>query len=198
MKATMVSRSGKCLSRGLLTSAVLASTLLCRRNLGRRFCRGNRSARLAHRFRFRLGGSLFRGSRLGGLCGLQRLVLFGLGWLRLLRHTLRLAAALGGTLIDQRDGLGQGDGLLRLVAGNGGIDAARGDIGAIAAALGHHGTESGMLAERLAWIGAKTPARPLCDFFRDQRHRAVEADVEHLVTGFKTRIGFFMPYERTE
>ena len=56
-----------------------------------------------------------------------------------------------------------------------------------------------MLAERLARIGAEaTAARPLGDLLRDQRHRAIEADVEHLIAGFQARIGLFVTHERAE
>jgi hypothetical protein len=56
-----------------------------------------------------------------------------------------------------------------------------------------------MLAERLAGIGAEAAAaRALCDLFSNQCHRAIEADVEHLIAGFKTRIGLFVPHERAK
>ena len=61
-----------------------------------------------------------------GLCRLC-----GLGLLRL----ASLAAALGRALVDQRDRLRQRDGVLILVARNRGIDAAGGDVSAIAAVL---------------------------------------------------------------
>src|SRR6201999_2151640 len=95
--------------------------------------------------RFRLGGGLLRGRllldrlgvgvRLGRFC--RRLLgcrLCGFG------TALRLAAALGDTFVDQRDGLRQRDGLFRLVARDGGVDATRGDIGAITAALDRDST----------------------------------------------------------
>src|SRR5258707_375397 len=56
-----------------------------------------------------------------------------------------------------------------------------------------------MLAERLAGVGAETTAaRTLGNFFGDQCHRAVEADVEHLVAGFEARIGLLVAHERAE
>ena len=56
-----------------------------------------------------------------------------------------------------------------------------------------------MLAERLAGIRAEAAAaRSLGDLFRDQRHRAIEAAVEYLVTGFQARIGLFVTHERAE
>ena len=123
----------------------------------------------------------------------------GLGGLGLLAAPLRLAAALGDPFIDQGDGFGQGDAVLGLVARDGGVDPARGDIGAVAATLDRDAAERWMIAERLAGISAEPPAaRALGDLLRDQRHRAIEPDVEHLVAGLKAGIGFLVPHEWPE
>ena len=60
----------------------------------------------------------------------------------LLGATLRFAAALGGALVDQRDRFGNRDGLRRLVARDGGVDAAGGDVSAIAAVLDRDAAEA--------------------------------------------------------
>src|SRR6202012_2227840 len=79
-----------------------------------------------------------------------------------------LAAALGRALVDQRDRIRQRDRILVLVAGNGRVDAARGDVSAIAAVLDRDRAERGVIAERLARIGAEAAAaRALGDFLRD-------------------------------
>src|SRR6185312_13246579 len=76
---------------------------------------------------------------------------------------------------------------------------AGGDIGAVSAIFERHRTERRVLAQRLAWVGAETPAaRTFLDFLRNQRDRSVEADVEHFVAGFKARIGLLMAHERSE
>ena len=86
-----------------------------------------------------------------------------------------------------------------LSLGNGGVDAAGGDIGAVAAALDRDAAERRMIAQRLAGIGAEAAAaRALGDLLRDQRHRAVEADVEHLVAGLEAGIGLLVLHERPE
>ena len=71
---------------------------------------------------------------------------------------LRLAAALGCALVDQRDGFVQRDRVLGLVARDRRIDPAGGDIGAVAAVLDRDAAEARMIAERLAGIGAEAAA----------------------------------------
>src|SRR4029079_15828985 len=79
------------------------------------------------------------------------------------------------------------------------VDAAGRDVGAVAAVLDRDATQARMLAKRLAGGGAyAAPARALGDLFRDQRHRAIEADVEHFVAGLEARIGLFVTHERAE
>src|SRR5205807_2028414 len=52
---------------------------------------------------------------------------------------------------------------------------------------------------RCVGIGAEAAAaRPLGDLFSNQRHRAIEADVEHLIAGLQARIGLFVAHERAE
>src|SRR6185437_2997784 len=172
---------------------------LCSRSLGIRLDRG---ARLADGVRFRLGRFLRRSllHRFGGfrLVGFRLVWLsfglfgiLGLGCLHCLLCSLlgfRLAAALvsslGRALVDQRDGFRQRDRVLFLVARDRRVDAARGDIGAVTAALDGDCAERGMIAELLAGIGAEAAAaRTLGNLFRDQRHGAIEADIEHFVTG---------------
>src|SRR6185369_380540 len=116
--------------------------------------------------------------------GLLRRGLFRCG---LLGAALRLAATLGGTLVDQRNGLGERDRLRRLVARDRGVNTAGRDVGAIAAVLDRDAAKAWMLAQRLAGIGAEAAAaRALCNLLRNQRHRAVEADVEHFIAGLET------------
>src|SRR2546423_13059041 len=56
-----------------------------------------------------------------------------------------------------------------------------------------------MIAQGFSGISAETStARTLCDFFRDQRHRAVEADVKDFVAGFQAGVGFLVLHERAE
>ena len=87
----------------------------------------------------------------------------------------------------------------RLVARDRGVDAAGRDIGAVAAALDRDTAKRRMIAERLAGIGAETAAaRALGDLLGDQRHRAIEPDVEHLVAGLEAGIGLLMAHERPE
>src|SRR5258707_450714 len=112
---------------------------------------------------------------------------------------LRLAATLRHAFVDQRDGFFERNGLLRLVAGNGGVDAARGDIGAIAAALDRDAAKGWMIAQGLAGIGPEAPAAwAFCNVFSNQRHGTIEADVEHLVAGLEAGIGFLVADERAE
>src|SRR5438309_1196422 len=149
MKATRASGVGKLLSRFLGTlSAGLAGALLrrrfgcccgfCRRRLGGG-C--DRRARLAGGFRFRFCGSLLRRRFLGGFrcvgigCLGGGLLRRGLLRCSLLGAALRFAAALGGALVDQRDGFGERNRLWRLVARDRGVDAAGRDVGAVAAVL---------------------------------------------------------------
>src|SRR6185436_12098423 len=136
----------------------------------------------------RFCGGLLRCRLLGRLwrVGIGRLVgsllWRGLLCCSLLGAALRLAAALGGALADQRDGLGERDRLGRLVARDRGVNAAGRDVGAIAAVLDGDAAKARMLAERLAGIGAEAAAaRAFGDLLRNQRHRAVEADIEHLI-----------------
>src|SRR4051812_29888685 len=75
-----------------------------------------------------------------------------------LRPALRLAAALGGALVDQRDGLGERDRLGRLVARDRGVDPAGRNVGAIAAVLDGDAAKARMLAERLTRVGAEAAA----------------------------------------
>src|SRR5882672_7549415 len=129
-----------------------------------------------------------------------RLFCFGrLGGLGLLGAPLRLAAALGDAFVDQRDGFFERDGLLRLVAGDGGVDAARRDIGAVAAALDRDAAKGRMLAQRLAGIGAEAAAaRAFQNLLGNQRDRPVEPDIEHFVAGLEAGIGFLVAHERAE
>src|SRR5262249_42944038 len=125
------------------------------------------------------------------------LVASGLGALgRLLRFGL--AATLGRALVDQCDRLGQRDRILLELGRDRGVDAARGDTGAVAAALHRDSAKRRVIADRLAGIRTKAPARALCGLLRDQRHGAIEADVEHLVAGLQARIGLVMAHERPE
>src|SRR5947207_636049 len=213
MKATRASGVGKLLSRFLGTlSAGLAGAFL-RRRFGSwrwlcRSCLGNHRdwrARLAEGIRFRLCCQLFRRRLLGGFrcigIGSLRRGLLRRGLLRcsLLGAALRLAAALGGALVDQRNGFGERNGIRRLVARDRGVDAAGRDVRAVPAVLDSDATEARMLAERLAGIGAEAAAaRALGDLFSNQRHRAVEADVEHLIAGFQAGIGLFVTHKRSE
>src|SRR6185312_1361951 len=100
--------------------------------------------------------------------------IFGLGRLRCLLCSLlgfRLSAALGCALVDQRDRFRQRDRILFLVARDRRVDAARGDIGAVAAALHCDRAERGMIAELFAGIGAEAAAaRALGDLLRIQGH----------------------------
>src|SRR5271170_2843707 len=125
-------------------------------------------------FRFRrLGGRLLRCSGLRGLAAARRLAA---GPLR----------ARG----DERQSLVQRDRLRRLVAGQGGVDTVMGDVGPVAAVLHQHGAALvRMVAERAAGVAAEAAARALGDFLRDQRHRAVEADVEHIVARLDIGVG---------
>src|SRR6185437_3341293 len=183
-----------------LSGALLGPRLRRSRRFGRRSlrCGGNRRARLADGNRFRLGGLLRRRlfHWLGwlGHLGIRR------GRLRLRRLPgLALAAAFGRPLVDQRDRLGERDRVLVLVARNRGIDAARGDIGAIAAVLDRDRAKGRMVAELPARVGAEAPAAgSLRQLLRNQRHRAVEPDVEDLVAGLQARIGFVMLHEWPE
>src|SRR5258708_15228913 len=167
MNATMASRSGKLLSRCLLTClAVGLAHALLRDGLWR--LRGRR-----------LGGSRHRRARLAGRCGGVRFPFRCgffrsglLGWLlrghicldrRFLCRSLflasrGLAAALGGALVDQRNGLLECDSLRRLVARQRGVDTVDAAIGAIAAVL-HGDGAAGLrsLAGRLAGIAAEAP-----------------------------------------
>jgi hypothetical protein len=62
--------------------------------------------------------------------------------------------------------------------------------GAIATVLQRDDAAAGVIAERLAGVGAEpAAARTLGDFLRDQRDRAIEADGENIVAGFKAGIG---------
>ena len=73
------------------------------------------------------------------------------------------------------------------------------DVGAVAAVLDGDAAEARMLADRLAGIGAEAAAaRTLGDLLGDQRHRAIEADVEYFVAGFQARISLFVTHERPE
>src|SRR6185436_1038683 len=153
----------------------------------------------------RFCGGLLRCRLLGRLwrVGIGRLVgsllWRGLLCCSLLGAALRLAAALGGTLVDQRNGLGERDRLGRLVARDRGVDAAGRDVSAVAAILHCDAAKARMLAERLARVGAEAAAaRALGDLFRNQRHCTIEADVEHLIAGFQAGIGLFVTHERAE
>src|SRR5581483_711512 len=73
-----------------------------------------------------------------------------------------------------------------------------GDIGAVAAVLQCNGTKARMIAKRLAGISAEAPARTLCGLLGNQRHGAVESDIEDLVARFQARIGLVMADEWPE
>src|SRR6202163_426913 len=204
-KATMASGLGKTLSPCFATlSACLANALLSRRlgGLGGgRFAHPrHRCARLAGGFGFRLGRGFFRDrlfDRLRWLC-----ICFRLGWFRrlgLLGAPLRLGAAFGHAFVDQRDRFRQRDGVRRLVARDRGVDAAGGDIGAIASVLDRDAAKGRMIAQGFSGIGAKTTsARAFRNFFGNQRDGPVQSDVEHLVAGLQAGIGFLMAHERAE
>ena len=166
-KATMASRAGKPLSRcfatypralpALFFAGALAALALQRMSWRRR----HRRAGLADGIGLRLCRGFLRDRLLGRLRRLRIGLRLGRRLLRrrlLLGAPLRLAAALGDALVDQRDGFFQRDGFLGLVARDGGVDAARGDVGAIAAALDGDAAERRMIAQRLARIGAETAA----------------------------------------
>src|SRR6185437_14350165 len=158
----------------LLHLSTCLSGALLRGRLGRRGRFGGRSlrvgcdrrARLADGIRFRLcrlfrrllGRGFLRGLGRIRLGGFGLVLAFGLGRLRRLLCSflgLALAAALGGALVDQRDGFRQRDRVLFLVARDRGIDAACGDIGAVTAALDRDCAKRGVIAELLAGIGTE-------------------------------------------
>src|SRR5262249_55224571 len=101
-------------------------------------------------------------------------------------------------LVDQRDRLGQGDCVLFDLARDRGVDAARGDVGAVTAALHGNGSERWMIADCLAGVSAEAAARALPGLLRNPRDRAIEADVEALVAGFKAGVGLLVLDERPE
>ena len=77
------------------------------------------------------------------------------------------------------------------VRGQRGVDAVMADIGAVAALLDHHrATLVGMVAERAAGIGAEAAAFAGIELLLgDQRDRAIEPDVEHVVAGLEIGVG---------
>src|SRR5262249_18301012 len=111
----------------------------------------------------------------------------------------RLAAALGRALVNQGDRFGKRDLILVLVARDGRVDAAGGDIGAIAPILDRDRAKARGIGERPAGIWAEAAtARALCDLLRNQRHRAVEADSEDLIAGLEAGIGLVVLDEGTK
>src|SRR5216684_601193 len=207
-KAVMASRPGKPRSRCFATlPAGLAGAFFRRRFGRRRGLRGrrlggrrHRSARLVDRIGFRLCRGFFRRRLFDRLRRLR--VGFQPGWLRRLGFSgasLRLAAALRHALVDQCDGFFERDGVLRLVARDGGVDAAGSDIGAVASALDRDAAKGWMIAQRFSRIGAETAAaRAFCNFLGNQRDGSIQSDVEHLVAGLEAGIGLLMAHERAE
>src|SRR6185503_1990790 len=103
----------------------------------------------------------------------------------------RLRAQLFGACIEQHDRLGQRDGVGRLVAGDGGVDAVVADIRAVAAVLDHHRAALvGMFAERLPRVGAETAALAGIGFLLgDQGDRAIEAYGQDVFAGIEIGVG---------
>src|SRR5258708_2979462 len=108
-----------------------------------------------------------------------------------------LAATRGHAFVNQPDRFRKRDGVRRLVAGDRGVDASRGDIGAVASVLDRDAAKGRMIAQRLARIGAEAAAaRALCNFFGNQRDGPVQSDTEHLVTGLQAGISLSLAHQR--
>src|ERR1700730_1161395 len=201
MKATMASGSGKTSSRCFATlfaclAGAFLDDVLC--GLGRRSFGCHRRARLVDGFGFRLCRGFFH-SRLFHWLGGIRFYLCRLCRLGFLGATFGLGPALRHAFVDQRDGFGQRDGVLGLVARDGGVDAAGRDIGTVAAALDRDAAKGWMIARRFAGIGPEAAAaRGFCNFLGDQRDGSVQSDVEHLVARLEAGIGFFVADEGAE
>src|SRR6201999_1507979 len=122
--------------------------------------------------------SFLRGDGLGPLC-LSVGRLCGFRFLRrlLLCRTLWLAAGLGGTLLDQRDGFGQRELFGLDIVRNGRVNAVDGDVSTVPALLPHNSAAAcRIVADSNARVRAEAAAWALGNLLCDQRYGAVEAD----------------------
>src|SRR6202011_1128397 len=104
----------------------------------------------------------------------------------------RPAAERLGARVEQPHGFVERDRLRRLVARQGRVDTVVADVGAVAAVLRRHRAALyRMLAERPAGVGTEAaPALALELLVRNQRHRAVEPDGEHVVARLEACVAF--------